>query len=158
LRPSSGTARVLGRQLGRYPLARLRREIGVVDPLLSRRFDPRQEALEIVLTGIAGTVLLVDEAGEAGVVRAREALALVHAGELANRTFGTCSEGERARILLARALLAEAPLMVLDEPAAGLDMPGRLLLLDALDEAIGRRPELATVTVTHELDTLPPRT
>jgi iron complex transport system ATP-binding protein len=155
MRPSGGIARILGRQLGRYPLAELRREIGVVDPLLARRFYPDQSALEVVETGHAGTVLLVEDPDA---VRAREALELVGAGSLADRTFVTCSEGERARILLARTLVADAALLILDEPTAGLDLPGRLMLAHALAEVVGAKPELTTITVTHELDALPQET
>jgi iron complex transport system ATP-binding protein len=154
-RPSGGVARVLGKQLGRFPLAELRREIGVVEPVLARRFYPDQSALDVVLTGLAGTVLLVEEGDES---RARELLRLVGAGALADRRFVPCSEGERARIMLARALVADAPLLVLDEPTAGLDVPGRLLLLHALGEALAARPELTTITVTHELESLPAET
>ena len=155
MRPSGGVARVLGRQLGRYPLAELRREIGVVDPLLARRFYPDQTALEVVETGHAGTVLLVEDPDA---VRAREALGLVGAAALADRTFVTCSEGERARILLARTLVADAALLILDEPTAGLDLPGRLMLAHALTGVLGAKPELTTITVTHELDALPHET
>jgi iron complex transport system ATP-binding protein len=77
---------------------------------------------------------------------------------LEQRLFSSCSEGERARILLARALLTEADLLVLDEPAAGLDLPGRELLLGALERILAQRPRLGTVTVTHHLEELPAAT
>jgi iron complex transport system ATP-binding protein len=155
MQPSSGTARVLGHQLGRYPLAELRRRIGVVDPLLGRRFYPGQRALDVVKTGGAGTVLNVEDADEAA---AREALELAGVGGLADRFFLSCSEGERARILLARALVADAPLLVLDEPTAGLDLPGRLMLAHAIAEVLAARPHLTTITVTHDLHALPAET
>ena len=155
LRPSDGIVRVLGRQLGRYPLAELRRRIGYVDPLLARRFRFEQTARDVVATGVGGTILNVDPADE---LRVHAQLELVGAAELADRRFASCSEGERARILLARALVADAALLVLDEPTAGLDVAGRLLFLHVLGEAITSRPELSTAIVTHELDALPPRT
>lgn len=155
LRPSEGVVRVLGQQLGRYPLAELRRRIGYVDPLLARRFRFEQTARDVVATGRGGTILNVDPADEQ---RVRRQLELVGAAQLADRRFASCSEGERARILLARALAVDAALLVLDEPTAGLDVAGRLLFLHVLSEAIVERPELPTVIVTHELDALPPRT
>ena len=154
-RPSSGTARILGHQIGRFPLAQLHRDIGLVDPALGRRFYPDQRAVDVVQTGVAGTILLVEDGDDR---RAREELALVGATEVADRAFVSCSEGERARILLARALVADAPLLVLDEPTAGLDIPGRLMLLHALGEALEARPQLTTITVTHDLGSLPPGT
>ena len=78
-------------------------------------------------------MLLVEDGGEG---KARAALELVGAGDVADRAFVTCSEGERERILLARALVADAPLLVLDEPTAGLDLPGKLMLLHAIGEAL----------------------
>jgi len=155
LRPSDGVVSVLGKQLGRYPLAELRRRIGYVDPLLARRFRVEQTALAVVETGAAGTVLNVEAVDEA---HPRALLELVGAGELADRRFVSCSEGERARILLARALAPDAALLVLDEPTAGLDVAGRLLFQHVLAEAISSRPDLSTVIVTHELEALPPET
>jgi iron complex transport system ATP-binding protein len=155
MRPSSGVARILGHQIGRYPLAELHRRIGLVDPALGRRFYPDQRAVEVVQTGLAGTVLLVEDGGEG---KARAALELVGVAEVAERTFVTCSEGERERVLLARALVGDAPMLVLDEPTAGLDLPGRLMLLHAIGEAVAARPDLTTITVTHDLSSLPPET
>ena len=155
LRPSDGVVRVLGKQLGRYPLAELRRRIGYVDPLLARRFRAEQTALAVVETGAAGTVLNVEAVDG---THPRALLELVGAGKLADRRFVSCSEGERARILLARALAPDAALLVLDEPTAGLDLAGRLLFLHVLAEAISERPDLPTVIVTHELEALPPQT
>jgi iron complex transport system ATP-binding protein len=155
LRPSDGVVRLLGQQLGRYPVAELRRRIGYLDPLLARRFRVEQTARDVVETGAAGTILNVEPADAS---RVRRQLELVGVGELADRRFASCSEGERARILLARALVADAALLVLDEPTAGLDVAGRLLFLHVFGEAIASHPDVPTVIVTHELDPLPPDT
>jgi iron complex transport system ATP-binding protein len=154
LRPSAGTAAVLGGRFGRTQLAALRTRIGLVEPALGRRFYPQQRAIDVVLTGAEGTILPTDVAAET-IERARGLLEAVGVGTFATRLFADCSEGERARILLARALLADAELLVLDEPAAGLDLPGRELLLAALDRVLAERPGLTTVTVTHHLEELP---
>jgi iron complex transport system ATP-binding protein len=154
LRPSAGAATVLGGRFGRTSLAALRTRIGLVEPALGRRFYPQQRAIDVVLTGAEGTILPTDVASET-VERARALLEAVGVGAFATRLFADCSEGERARILLARALLADAELLVLDEPAAGLDLPGRELLLAALDRVLAERPGLTTVTVTHHLEELP---
>ncbi len=158
MRPSDGVARVLGEQLGRVPLQRLRRRVGMVEPALGRRFYPEQRALDVVLSGLTGSILLVGALGGPEFARARGALEAVGAAALAARSFASCSEGERARIMLARALVAEAPLLALDEPAAGLDLGGRELLLEAFERALVERPGLTTLTVTHHLEELPPST
>jgi iron complex transport system ATP-binding protein len=158
LRPSEGIAWVLGERLGRTPMPELRRRIGLVEPAFARRFYPEQRGIDIVLSGLAGSILLVDELSAEDVARARGLLAAVGVGQLSGRTFASCSEGERARILLARALIADAPLLVLDEPAAGLDLGGRELLLAAFERAVGDRPGLTSLTVTHHIEELPPST
>jgi iron complex transport system ATP-binding protein len=158
MRPTEGKAWVLGGQLGRVPLHELRRRIGLVEPSLGRRFYPEQRALDVVLSGLAGTILLADRLPPEAFDRAGAALAGVGAGELALRTFASCSEGERARILLARGLIADAPLLALDEPAAGLDLPGRELLLASFERAVRERPGLTTLTVTHHIEELSPST
>jgi iron complex transport system ATP-binding protein len=154
-RPSAGRAFVLGGRLGGVSMPELRRRIGAVEPALGRRFYPVQTAREVVASGFAGTILPEEDADLA---RADALLASVGAGAIAARRFATCSEGERARILLARALAADAELLVLDEPAAGLDLPGRELLLRAFDDAVSSRPGLTTVTATHHLEELSTRT
>jgi iron complex transport system ATP-binding protein len=157
-RPSEGEAWVLGGRLGRVPLHELRRRVGLVEPGLSRRFYREQRAIDVVLSGLAGTILLVEDLPDGAVDRARGLLAVVGAGPLATRLFASCSEGERARIMLARALIADAPLLALDEPAAGLDLGGRELLVQAFERAVADRPELTTLTVTHHIEELPPGT
>jgi iron complex transport system ATP-binding protein len=153
--PSSGVVTLLGRRLGRVPVEELRRRVGVVDPGFGRRFYLSQRSIEVVLSGIAGTILLVEDPSPAAVDRARDALELVDAGHLAGRQFWKCSEGERARILLARSLVTDAPLLVLDEPTAGLDVVGRELFLAALEKTVSNRPGVTTITVTHSFEELP---
>jgi iron complex transport system ATP-binding protein len=157
-RPSAGSAEVLGARLGRVALQSLRPRIGLVEPALGRRFYPVQRAIDVVAGGSRGTILLPEEPSAPELERALAALAAIGVGELATRPFERCSEGERARILLARALVAERELLALDEPAAGLDLPGRELLLQAFSRAVAERPGLTTLTVTHHVEELPPAT
>jgi iron complex transport system ATP-binding protein len=158
MRPSEGVVHVLGSRLGRVPLHALRRQIGLVEPALGRRFYPEQRAIDVVLSGLTGSILLVAELTGDEVARGHGLLEAVGVGALATRTFASCSEGERARIMLARALIADAQLLALDEPAAGLDLGGRELLLEAFERTAGEHPGLTTLTVTHHIEELPPST
>jgi iron complex transport system ATP-binding protein len=141
--------------LGRTPVARLHEQIGFVEPRLGRAFHPRRPAGEIVLTGTAGTIALLDRREPR---RADELIALLGIEHVRERPFADCSEGERARVLLARALMPEPALLLLDEPAAGLDLPGRELVLAAVRRLAAAHPELASATVTHHLEELPATT
>ena len=158
LRPSAGTVSVLGGRFGEVQLPELRRRIGMVEPGLGRRFYPEQRVIDVVLTGVAGTILLPDEPLQDDVTKAFQLLGQVGLGDFALRTFVSLSEGERARALLARGLMNEAPLILFDEPAAGLDLAGRELLLSTIATVVAERPRLATVTVTHHIEELPETT
>ena len=155
--PSEGAVTVLGGRLGRVDMPALRRRIGVVDPTL-RLFD-WLTVEDVVLTEATGTVRpLWDRYGEAQRARARELLALVGCAGLADREIVTCSQGERQRVRIARALMPAPPLLLLDEPAVGLDLPAREALLAALAALAVAQPGLATVLVTHHLEELPATT
>ncbi len=155
--PSSGTVRVLGQRLGGVDMRELRRLVGVVDQDL--RMPDELTAESVVLTGATGTIQpLWERYGDAERARARELLELMGCAHLARRRAGTCSQGERGRLRIARALMASPRLLLLDEPASGLDLAARELLLAALDELAVFEPDLATVLVSHYLEDLPPRT
>ena len=154
-RPSSGSATILGGRLGKTPMQALRERIGLVDVSLGRRFYPEQRVIDVVLTGLGGTILVTEEIGPGDVEHARSLLDVFGVGALAERVFASCSEGERARVLLARALISGPELLVLDEPASGLDLGARELLLASVEEIARTQSHLTTLTVTHHFEELP---
>lgn len=157
MHPTSGTVSVLGKQLGRVDVRELRAALGHVSP--SQRVPGDATGHTVVLTGATGTVQPLwrkydDETRE----RAHELLAELDCKDLTDRPFQVCSGGQRARLLIARALMPNPSLLLLDEPFNALDLPSREDLIDALRRLAANRPELATVTVTHHLEELPPTT
>ncbi|MEU6759498.1 ATP-binding cassette domain-containing protein [Streptomyces sp. NPDC046685] len=157
MHPTDGTVEVLGHRLGRVDLRALRTRIGLVSS--AQRTPGNETAHTVVLTGATGTVqplwrMYDTETRD----RAHDLLAELDCKDLADRPYGVCSGGQRARILIARALIADPPLLLLDEPFNALDLPSREDLIDALHRLAAARPDLATVTVTHHLEELPPST
>ena len=156
--PTSGTVRVLGEQLGRVELQALRRAIGHVNP----RHPLRSPLLvrDIVLTGLTGTIETAlhwrPTAAEAD--RADELIASLGLGGKARSRWNVLSQGERGRVLIARALICEPQLLLLDEPSTGLDIAAREQLLETIDLLTETHPEVASVLVTHHLEELPSST
>ena len=154
--PSRGRADILGETVGRVDLRALRERIGHVDVKTEEAFSPRRTALDVVLTGATGTIqVLRERLDEAARERAAQLLEQFGCAAVAAHSFASCSQGERRRILLARALMRRPPLLLLDEPADGLDLPGREALLAALATLAGEQPAPAVVLVTHHLEELP---
>jgi iron complex transport system ATP-binding protein len=154
--PTSGTVHVLGRQLGRVDL------FGELWPRIGQvvgRHTPagRLTAAQVVLTGLSGTnaLRLRWEPTADDRQAAARSLADVGIAGLAARPWVVLSNGEQRRTLLARALVRQPDLLLLDEPAAGLDLPAREHLIDSLD---GLRGDLTSVLVTHHVEEIPSTT
>ena len=156
MHPSTGAAALFGGRLGRIRIPQLRHRIGVVDAGVAARFYPGLRAVDVVLTGVTGTSALLDEhITTERVAAARDLLRVVAVDRHAERPYSTLSQGERARVMLARALITDAELLVLDEAGAGLDLPGRELLIDSIARIAHERPSLASLVATHHVEELP---
>jgi iron complex transport system ATP-binding protein len=157
--PSRGRVDILGETVGRVDLRALRERIGHVDVKTEEAFSPRRTALDVVLTGATGTIQVLQERVDAAArARAEQLLEQFGCAAVAAHSFASCSQGERRRILLARALMRRPPLLLLDEPADGLDLPGREALLAALAILASEQPAPAVILVTHHLEELPATT
>ena len=146
--PSSGLARVLGGTLGRTDVRAIRERIGHVGHTVNERLRTGLRVRDVVLTGRSSTLeTWFQTYGPEDIAEADARLAQVGCGALADHPLATCSQGERARVLLARALFGRRALLLFDEPAAGLDLVARELLVAAMD-ATDHLEEIAPST-TH---------
>ncbi|MFC6156961.1 ABC transporter ATP-binding protein [Kribbella sp. NPDC058693] len=157
LHPTTGVAGLLGEVLGAVDVFELRPRIGLTSAALADRL-PKSERVSDVVVSASYAVLgrWIEQYDDLDHQRANALLAELGIGHLADRTFGTLSEGERKRVQIARALMTDPELMLMDEPAAGLDLTGREQLvrsLSAIATAVGAP---AMVLVTHHVEEIPP--
>ena len=157
LHPTSGLVGVLDELLGATDVFELRPRIGLTSAAVAERI-PRGERVHDVVVSASYAVLgrWREHYDELDHERATGLLQEVGVGPLAQRTFGTLSEGERKRVQIARALMADPELLLLDEPAAGLDLGGREDLVDTLSVLAYEETSPAIVLVSHHVEEIPP--
>ena len=155
-RPSAGMVGVLGERLGRTDMRELRRHIGVASAAVSEQLRPTMTAHDAVVSARHGALeIWWHDYEDADHDRADGLLDLMGCGAFAHRVLASLSQGERQRVLLARALMPAPGLVLLDEPAAGLDLPGREALVARIGALAADPGAPPMVLVTHHVEEIP---
>ena len=150
--PTTGTVEILGGRLGSVDVREIRARIGFVGHHVAEAIPAFLPVRDVVLTGKRSTLVpWMQTFGDDDRRLADDLLRRVRCEDLSARPLETCSQGERQRVMLARALFGRPELLLLDEPTAGLDLPGRELLLEALSTG----SETTTILVTHHVEEIP---
>ena len=156
IHPTTGVAGLLDEVLGTVDVFELRPRIGLTSAALAERIPRSERVHDVVVSASYAVVGRWRESYDAlDHDRADELLASLRIGGLADRTFGTLSEGERKRVQIARALMTDPELLLLDEPAAGLDLSGRESLVSTLSALASDPYAPASVLVTHHVEEIP---
>ena len=156
LYPSDGVVGLLGEVVGAVDVFELRPRIGLSSSAFAERIPAGEKVRDVVLSAAYAVVgRWREDYDEYDVDRADDLLRSLRIDHLADRTFGTLSEGERKRTQIARALMTDPELLLLDEPASGLDLAGRESLVDTLSGICLDPASPATILVTHHVEEIP---
>jgi len=152
--PSTGEVSLLGKKFGSVDLRQLRRSVGWVTSSLAARNPQGLTALETVLSGRFDSFGLFEEPSKADSQRALELLSFMECSEVAHRAFGVLSQGEQQRVLIARAMMPDPKLIILDEPCSGLDIKAREAFLKTVGRLTGKVSSV--ILVTHHVEEIVP--
>lgn len=156
LYPNEGKVVVLGEQFGKTNLGELRKDIGYISFSLQEQIRGFDSVLSIVLSGKFASIGLYEAVEKKDVVRARELLCMLNIPHLEDESFNTLSQGERQRVVIARALFAEPKILILDEPCNALDIITREELLHFIGKIAESDKAPTLIYVTHHVEEVLP--
>ncbi|MBD3688659.1 ABC transporter ATP-binding protein [Nanchangia anserum] len=156
--PTEGAVSILGEELGNVETQEIHERVGFCSSALLKTIDPSVCVRDIVLSAAYGTLVKIHYQSYEQVDEARADWLMKNFGisHLAQRHFATLSDGERQRVLICRALMADPEILILDEPAAGVDLGAREILMGALAELASAPTSPMMIMVTHHVEEIPP--
>lgn len=154
--PNEGKVQVLGETYGETYIPKLRRRIGWVSNAMIDNLNWQDNAIEIVLSGKFGALRLFEEVREDEIEEAVRIMKHFNCDHLANKTFEYLSQGERQRVQISRAIMANPDILILDEPCGGLDIIERENLLQTIEQIAGRDNCPTLIYVTHHVEEILP--
>lgn len=154
--PSEGTAEVLGKRFGSTDLRELRRHIGECSSEIMNMIHNKDSVMDIVLSGRFASIGLYETPSAGDHERSQELLEFFGLSDLSDRRFGLLSDGEKKKTIIARALMPEPELLVLDEPCAGLDLKAREELLDAVENMCIAAGGPTLIYISHHIEEILP--
>lgn len=153
--PSSGKVKVLGKEFGKADLRELKKKIGWVSSFLAEKIPNNEDIIEIIISGKFASFGVYEAIKENDKNKAKELLNLLNCSHIINRSFDVISQGEKQKVLIARALMAVPLILLLDEPCIGLDMGARENLLSSISK-ICKETETTIIYVTHHIEEIVP--
>lgn len=154
--PSSGDITVLGQTYGKSDWRELRKKVGIVSTVLHSMIQQDESALKLVLSGKEAMINYWGKIPELALKKVRNILKQIHASHLEDRTWIQLSQGERQRILIGRALMADYKILILDEPCAGMDLVSKENFLNFLNSLIRKKNFPTLILVTHHVEEIIP--
>jgi iron complex transport system ATP-binding protein len=154
--PTFGTVRVLGERFGICDIGRLRKLIGWVSSAMNQRLPMQDQSIEVVASGLDASIGLYRQISDAEFGKSLDVLKQLRAESIAEQDYGTLSQGEMQKVLIARALVCEPKLLILDEPCIGLDPAARQRFMNDLATLARQKNAPTIILVTHHIEEIDP--
>src|SRR5699024_5609223 len=154
--PTTGKVSVLDNPFGKTNIVELRKSIGWVSSSLQEKISSNQRVQQIVVSGKYASIGLYEQPEDTDYDRAAELLNMLGGRHLYDRMYATCSTGEKQKVLIARALMANPELLILDEPTKGLDFISREELMTSINELASNPDAPTIILVTHHIEEVLP--